>query len=219
MNLQETIFFNKFVQVPTLYFYRQFESIKKSKPINLVLFFLLKNNIYFFNKKIKFWISEEISILRFMKCGPRSISWRILFFKNFFIKLINRNIFFIFKKLFYKFLLIRPLLLFNRFEIKKFLFFWKLPVFPDKTNHKLKFHRNRIRYQLLPTLRFFFNRQIDNNFFSFVNLLNNENYYLNFLSTRLLTKIKQKSNKKTLLKYSLFFSIPIFIRKRIFKNI
>ncbi len=57
--------------------------------------------------------------------------------------------------------LVRPLLVLNRYQTKKLCQLWKMPVYPDQTNRELVFTRNRVRKQLLPILRSFFNPQID----------------------------------------------------------
>jgi hypothetical protein len=57
--------------------------------------------------------------------------------------------------------LARPLLILNRYETKRLCQIWGLPVYPDQTNKELLFSRNRVRKQLMPMLRSFFNPQID----------------------------------------------------------
>ena len=57
--------------------------------------------------------------------------------------------------------LARPLLILNRYETKRLCQIWKLPIYPDQTNEELLFSRNRVRKQLMPMLRSFFNPQID----------------------------------------------------------
>nr|YP_009367610.1 hypothetical chloroplast RF62 [Pseudocharacium americanum]YP_009367699.1 tRNA(Ile)-lysidine synthetase [Ignatius tetrasporus]ARK14631.1 hypothetical chloroplast RF62 [Pseudocharacium americanum]ARK14713.1 tRNA(Ile)-lysidine synthetase [Ignatius tetrasporus] len=82
----------------------------------------------------------------------------------------------------------RPLLFLNRFDIKQLCQFWNLSIFPDKTNKKLKFRRNRIRKQLLPLLRFFFNRQIDQILYQFSEITLTDKFYLDYLSVRLINQ-------------------------------
>ena len=57
--------------------------------------------------------------------------------------------------------LVRPLLALSRHDVKQLCQFWRMPIYPDRTNEQLRFSRNRVRKQLLPMLRFFFNPQID----------------------------------------------------------
>jgi hypothetical protein len=57
--------------------------------------------------------------------------------------------------------LIRPFMSLNRTDTRRLCRFWELPVYPDVTNQEVAFSRNRIRKQLLPTLKLLFNRQVD----------------------------------------------------------
>ena len=57
--------------------------------------------------------------------------------------------------------LVRPLLALSRHDVKQLCQFWRMPIYPDRTNEQLRFSRNRVRKQLLPMLRSFFNPQID----------------------------------------------------------
>ena len=57
--------------------------------------------------------------------------------------------------------LVRPLLALSRHDVKQLCEFWRMPIYPDRTNEQLRFSRNRVRKQLLPMLRSFFNPQID----------------------------------------------------------
>ena len=61
--------------------------------------------------------------------------------------------------------LIRPLLGLDRYNAMRLCTNWCLPVYPDVTNEKLQFLRNRLRKQLLPLLRCSLNPQIDKNLF------------------------------------------------------
>ena len=91
--------------------------------------------------------------------------------------------------------LIRPLLFVNRFDLRKLCTFWQLPIYPDKTNENLSYYRNRIRKQLLPLLRFFFNPQIDKIFLQFSELANSEEIYFHFVGTRLKQEFQIKKDK------------------------
>lgn len=59
----------------------------------------------------------------------------------------------------------RPLLEFSRLETKLFCHKYNLPVQVDLTNKNIQFKRNRIRQELLPYLRKFFNPNFDNALF------------------------------------------------------
>jgi tRNA(Ile)-lysidine synthase len=77
------------------------------------------------------------------------------------------NVKFIFVKQYnlnYKFIwsfIWRPLIVLNRFEIQKLYKVLNLPIWTDKTNYNLNYRRNRIRFELLPYLRFYFNSKVD----------------------------------------------------------
>ena len=107
----------------------------------------------------------------------------------------NRSI----KKIF----IIRPLLFLNRFDSKRLLLFWKLPLYPDKSNQKMKYYRNRIRNQFLPAIRFFFNPQIDTILFQYTEINNAEQFYFDYITTQLFLKTQHpffKSQKQYLKK-------------------
>ena len=85
------------------------------------------------------------------------------------------------------FIIVRPCLNINRYEIKNLCNFLKLPVYPDKTNQLIKYSRNRIRKQILPIFRFYFNPQIDKILCQFIEILNKDYYFLNALTNRIYT--------------------------------
>ena len=76
-----------------------------------------------------------------------------------------------------KFKVNRPLLNVHRFEVRQFVRFWKLPIYSDQSNQKTNYLRNKIRKQLMPTLRIFFNPQIDSVLLNFVEIRNHEHSY------------------------------------------
>ena len=115
-----------------------------------------------------------------------------------------KNSFFIISKLKNKRVVIRPILFLNRFDLKKLCEYWQLPLYPDKSNQKIKYYRNRIRKQLLPTLRFFFNPKIDTILFQFTEISNAESFYLDFVTKRLLTINIQKYQKNKIRKSTKF---------------
>ena len=100
------------------------------------------------------------------------------------------------KDIFIPILLLRPLLGTTRFDLKKLCQIWSLPIYPDVTNQNLTSTRNRIRLQLLPILRFFFNPQIDVILTQFAQINLQEQDYLHSLTTRL---IKDFFSKKKVL--------------------
>lgn len=80
-------------------------------------------------------------------------------------------------------LIIRPLLKFSRTELFLFSKITKLPLYKDETNIKKKFLRNRIRNQLFPYLRIFFNLNLDKRFYQNFISFENEKKYLKFKSS------------------------------------
>jgi tRNA(Ile)-lysidine synthetase-like protein len=143
------------------------------------------------------------------------------------IKKINKNAQFVIpsRREFYlsqinnkKYFIIRPLLFITRFDLKKVCTLWKLPIYPDQTNEKLIYLRNRIRKQLLPLLRFFFNPQIDKLFLQFTEIANTEQLYLDNLSIRLLEEFQIKRINTFELNLSVFNFIPLAIQRRLLKQ-
>ena len=93
----------------------------------------------------------------------------------------------------------RPFIQFSRFEFLKFCEFWYLPVIPDFTNLNVHFHRNRLRLQSLPYLKFFFNIDLFQKINSIQKIINLENEYFQLIIQKLLlTSLKsfQYSERK-----------------------
>ena len=114
--------------------------------------------------------------------------------------------------------LIRPFLSLARFDLKKLCTSWKIPLFPDQSNQKVKYQRNRIRKQLLPTLRFFFNPQIDTVLYQFIDIIKKEEEYINFITARIVKKVEQKQEKSVELETSLFGVLPIAVKRKVMKH-
>lgn len=115
-------------------------------------------------------------------------------------------------------LLVRPVLNLHRFDLQKLLNFWKLPIYPDKSNKKNYYYRNRIRKQLLPTLKFFFNPQIDIILLQFSEILTAEQTYLEIVTNRLKYDFYTKNNSIFQLNIELFYSIPLAIQRKLVKK-
>ena len=113
---------------------------------------------------------------------------------------------------------VRPLLFVTRFDLKKVCTFWQLPVYPDQTNEKLVYFRNRIRKQLLPLLRFFFNPQIDKLFLQFSEIATTEQLYLDELAIHLQNKFEIGKINTFELNLSVFNFIPLAIQRRLLKQ-
>lgn len=115
-------------------------------------------------------------------------------------------------------ILIRPILNLHRFDLQKLANFWKLPIYPDKSNKKTDYYRNRIRKQLLPTLKFFFNPKIDLILLQFSEILAMEQLYLEVVSNRLKYDFYLKKKLLFKLNISLFYNIPLAIKRRLLKK-
>lgn len=112
-------------------------------------------------------------------------------------------------------LIIRPLLSLTRYEIKIINITYQTPIFPDKTNQKQIYTRNRIRNQLVPTLRFFFNPQIDNLFFQYNEIGYSEENFFEFLTKKIYLQIKYQNELLISINVSILKKLPISIQRRI----
>ncbi len=65
----------------------------------------------------------------------------------------------------------KPLQSQHRFAISRIINIYNLPVTTDRTNFSLKFSRNQVRQQLLPTLTLLLNKEISSSFFHFFEIL------------------------------------------------
>ena len=83
--------------------------------------------------------------------------------------------------------LLRPLSTIDRNYITNRIRFLKLPVLTDITNFHVGFSRNRIRYQLLPFIRYSFNQKFDRLFFNFIIISTFDNEYLEYLTDKMLS--------------------------------
>ncbi len=122
---------------------------------------------------------------------------------------------------FYKneYILVRPFLSLTRFDLKKICNSWKIPLFPDQSNQKLKYQRNRIRKQILPTLRFFFNPQIDTTLYQFIEIINSEQEYMDFLTARIVKEIQFYQKQSIVeLETSFINVLPLPIRRKVIKQ-
>nr|YP_010933194.1 hypothetical chloroplast RF62 [Nitella hyalina]APP89466.1 hypothetical protein [Nitella hyalina]WKT08440.1 hypothetical chloroplast RF62 [Nitella hyalina] len=114
--------------------------------------------------------------------------------------------------------LIRPLLSTTRSELSELSHEIQIPLWLDFTNFNLKIHRNRIRYQLLPYLRFFFNLNLDRSIAQFAEILHGEILFFETLSKILRKKIEIKKCKQKALDLRLIRIFPLAIQRRIIKQ-
>jgi tRNA(Ile)-lysidine synthase TilS/MesJ len=168
---------NKIYKIKNNYNVKKFKN-KKQKIIFIKnkSFILLKKNINNYKKK-----STKIQTVSF------------LFFKSylfntyFFMKKSQTNYSFLVVVLcFSKKNLLRPLLFFHRNDItfltKKYL----IPIMYDPTNEKLCWSRNRIRNQLFPFLRVFFNTNTEYLINNFLEITIEEQQYIEYIVEKIL---------------------------------
>ena len=115
-------------------------------------------------------------------------------------------------------LLDRPLLAVTRNDVKKICYVWQLPIHPDASNQNLFYGRNRIRKQLLPTLRFYFNRQLDGMFFQFTKLTSTEQLYIEYVSQRLFPSLCVVTREYLAFQIGGLKHLPLAIRRQILKR-
>jgi tRNA(Ile)-lysidine synthetase-like protein len=179
---------------------RGISSLKEKKIITQIE----KNDFLTSKKKL-------LKIQKVKKNQLIKIHFQRIYFKNKKIKKIHtqktsfrkQKIFFLNKKIFKNFFIFRPLLKKSRLDIKTISIHWKLPVFPDKTNEIVLYKRNRIRKQLLPSLRFFFNPKIDKILFQYNQVLSSEELIIeNFIKNFF---------EEIIFEYETFYSINLFL--------
>lgn len=171
--------------------------------------------------------------------GIQSINWkrewnycRYLIWKNkiskskiFFNKVFFYKIDFLIKeaKSILRLQLVRPLLGSTRLEIRKLLYLWKLPSWPDSTNQIITIYRNRIRHQLIPHIRSNYNPKFDEALARWAEITYSENAHLNKLTYTILEKIQVKMKNFEYQIYTnginigVLHSCPIFFQRRILK--
>jgi tRNA(Ile)-lysidine synthetase-like protein len=182
------------------YFY-EYIFIKDFIPLKQNINFQLKHHFYIIENKIYFK-----KIVYFTTTTYKLEKIKIFFYKS--QKIEKKE----------KISLIRPLLNFSRTDITKLCNFWKLPFYPDKSNQHLNYSRNRIRKQILPTIRFFFNPQIDNILNQFSEMANLEQKYLELITHRLRLEGEIKTETTILFKISILKFIPITFQRRIIRQ-
>jgi tRNA(Ile)-lysidine synthase len=111
----------------------------------------------------------------------------------------------------YPLYLVRPLLCMTREQIRKQVNKANIPVSHDPTNCILSFRRNRIRHQLLPYLRKYFNPRIDASLSILAENVDADVRYLNALINSLYT-----ANGMSL---PLWRSFPINLQRRLLKKL
>ena len=121
--------------------------------------------------------------------------------------------------------LIRPLLSMTRTELSYLIHQWQLCIWTDLTNRSLEMRRNRIRYQLLPYVRHYFNPQVDRALASWAEIVHAESVYLEALAAciRLRSQIIMAGNTQSpdwmALDAELLGALPIALQRRILKQL
>ena len=70
--------------------------------------------------------------------------------------------------------IVRPLIAFSRRTVTINCIFRRLPVYPDRSNSKLQYSRNRIRKQIIPAIKFLLNPKIERALFQFSEFYNRD---------------------------------------------
>ena len=89
--------------------------------------------------------------------------------------------------------IIRPLINFSRSEITWFCRLFYLPIWSDITNYNFHIKRNRVRYEVFPYLKNYFNPQIKKNITNFIKLCYTENEYIKENTLKLYLKSRHSS--------------------------
>jgi tRNA(Ile)-lysidine synthase TilS/MesJ len=116
-------------------------------------------------------------------------------------------------------IIVRPLGSIHRYDIQQTCLLWKMPVYPDQSNQKLYFMRNRLRNQVLPTFRFFFNTKTDRVLYQFIGIKEAEHFYFNLVVQKILNNVKIKQQKNVALNIKFLQTLPLAIQRRVLKFI
>ena len=181
---------------------------------------ILTNLFAFIKANVKFW--KTIKSLK-RKTIEKALWGRGLHFlrsptclqKTDYLLLEKYSLSFFYKN---EYVLYRPFLSLTRFDLKKICTSWKIPLIPDQSNQKLKYQRNRIRKQILPALRFFFNLQIDTTIYQFIEIINSEQTYMDFMTARIVNEIQCRKKMKYELETLFLNLLPLPIRRKIIKR-
>lgn len=116
--------------------------------------------------------------------------------------------------------LVRPMLDITRQVVRTQIERWCIPTCIDPSNYTLKLRRNRIRHQLIPYIKHYFNPQINSVLNSFAEVVYAENLYLDRIIDTLCSKhINHRTLSQTQLSIVLWYSFPIAIQRRILKKL
>lgn len=116
--------------------------------------------------------------------------------------------------------IIRPFLMLNRLHILKICIFLRLPLFIDATNQLTNFRRNRLRHQIFPLFKIFFNPKIDVALARFIEINNSETTYFNSHLKNIKKFIQMKnfnSKKIQTLKWVIF--LPKALQRKFYQSL
>lgn len=114
--------------------------------------------------------------------------------------------------------IVRPLLNTTRFELNNFVKKMHLPLWPDASNQTLFFKRNRIRKQLLPYLRKYFNPKVDKVVAQFAEIIHDETFYMENVTQIIEKQLLFGSDNNSKVQQKFLQNLPIAIERRIIKT-
>lgn len=193
--------------------------VKGSSSLQLKRSFNSEFQNYFFisSKTLKDFIDlKKIFFSKKIKKNKLSDSKRKKYINNKTkISFFNKKKFLLLNNQKNKTILVRPLLIKTRFDIKNICSIWKLPVFPDQSNEKTKYSRNRLRKQLFPTLRFFFNPKLDFILAHYNELFLEEEKNNDYLTNKLFWLLLNENQTTFFINIALFCSLPLYLQRRV----
>jgi tRNA(Ile)-lysidine synthase len=111
--------------------------------------------------------------------------------------------------------LVRPALGISRVEFRNYATRWKLPLCYDVTNEDQRIRRNRIRHELLPYLRHWWNPQIDKILAQSAELTSWETIYYDLFCIQLCQQYEWIAYGAVRFPWSIVQSMPISLRTRL----
>lgn len=129
--------------------------------------------------------------------------------------MINRQISFFYRKP-SSIKIVRLLIPLTRFDTFSLSIFWLLPIYNDNTNQWILIRRNRLRKQIFPTLKIFFNPNIEKALNKFIQIIVLEKIYFKMVTNKIYNYLKQQylNNKN-----DEFIYLPSSIQRKIYQQI
>lgn len=126
---------------------------------------------------------------------------------------LNKKKYLFYKKNKQSFTVIRPLIQLTRFDTFSLLSFWSLPLYIDQSNYLFFCKRNRLRKQIIPLLKYFFNPNLEKVLKDFIKILIVDKIYFQ----NIIQKIVENFDNKMLEKAYIYF--PLSIQNLLVKKI